>query len=210
MTLLVIMIGMIATTAAALLHPLLRKQPTAPQRVDFDMLVYRDQVAEVDRDVERGLLDHKQSEAARTEIYRRALAAEDAGKSASQPRATSKFSRILPVLLILIILPVGSMMVYIYLGSPELPGKPYAERLKDPDFAEAVKAERMAEQMMTMNPDDQMAAIHGMVDRLAARLKDSPDDLEGWKKLAKAYRVLGEGDKAAAAESRVEALQGKR
>lgn len=33
--------------------------------------------------------------------------------------------------------------------------------------------------------------INQMVDRLAARLKDAPDDLAGWAKLARAYKVQG-------------------
>ncbi|MCR5878867.1 c-type cytochrome biogenesis protein CcmI [Phenylobacterium sp. J367] len=39
---------------------------------------------------------------------------------------------------------------------------------------------------------DQMAAIRGMVDGLAARLKTDPDDPEGWVRLVRAYAVLGE------------------
>jgi cytochrome c-type biogenesis protein CcmH len=33
--------------------------------------------------------------------------------------------------------------------------------------------------------------INQMVDRLAARLKDNPDDVAGWAKLARAYKVQG-------------------
>jgi cytochrome c-type biogenesis protein CcmH len=49
--------------------------------------------------------------------------------------------------------------------------------------------------------------IQGMVDRLAARLRDNPDDLEGWRRLARAYQVLGEADKARDAQARVHALE---
>ena len=38
--------------------------------------------------------------------------------------------------------------------------------------------------------------IRGMVERLAARLEQQPDDKEGWARLAHAYDVLGETDKA--------------
>ncbi len=44
--------------------------------------------------------------------------------------------------------------------------------------------------------------IRNMVERLAARLEANPDDPEGWARLANAWRVLGETDKAAAAEAR--------
>lgn len=39
--------------------------------------------------------------------------------------------------------------------------------------------------------------INEMVDRLAARLKDNPDDLTGWARLARAYKVQGRLDEAA-------------
>lgn len=45
----------------------------------------------------------------------------------------------------------------------------------------------------------QAAMIRGMVDGLAARLKDQPDDPEGWARLVRAYKVLGEADKQAQA-----------
>lgn len=43
------------------------------------------------------------------------------------------------------------------------------------------------------------AMIRGMVDRLAARLADQPDDLAGWQRLAQARAVLGETEAAIAA-----------
>jgi cytochrome c-type biogenesis protein CcmH len=54
----------------------------------------------------------------------------------------------------------------------------------------------------TMAPDAQAAMIRGMVARLAARLEQHPDDKEGWMRLAHAYDVLGEPDKAEMARRR--------
>ena len=48
-------------------------------------------------------------------------------------------------------------------------------------------------------PDQQAAMIRGMVDGLAARLKQDGSDLDGWVKLVRSYKVLGEEDKAQAA-----------
>lgn len=47
-----------------------------------------------------------------------------------------------------------------------------------------------------MSEADRAAFIRSMVDRLASRLADNPDDLDGWLRLGNAYRVLGEADKA--------------
>lgn len=48
-------------------------------------------------------------------------------------------------------------------------------------------------------------AIQGMVERLAARLKEEPDDPAGWARLVRSYRVLGDEAKlnAALSEARV-------
>ena len=47
-----------------------------------------------------------------------------------------------------------------------------------------------------MNETDRDTMIRGMVDRLATRLKQNGDDVEGWLRLVRAYMVLGDRDKA--------------
>lgn len=55
---------------------------------------------------------------------------------------------------------------------------------------------KMAAAVQAMPADAQQRMIHGMVDRLADRLKTDGGDLEGWLRLVRAYGVLREGDKA--------------
>ena len=63
-------------TIGLLLLPLVRKRQSPTEtRSRFDMRVYRDQLAEVDRDAARGLLGAEEAEAARVEVKRRMLAA---------------------------------------------------------------------------------------------------------------------------------------
>ncbi|MCB2136804.1 MAG: c-type cytochrome biogenesis protein CcmI [Rhodobacteraceae bacterium] len=50
-----------------------------------------------------------------------------------------------------------------------------------------------------MSASDRQAMIRGMVDGLAARLADAPDDLEGWHRLIRARVVLGDVAEAQAA-----------
>jgi cytochrome c-type biogenesis protein CcmH len=50
-----------------------------------------------------------------------------------------------------------------------------------------------------LSPAQRTAMIRGMVDNLAARLKENPDDLAGWRRLARSYMVLREYKKAAEA-----------
>tara|TARA_R110000787_G_scaffold16622_25_gene50871 strand:+ start:120247 stop:121353 length:1107 start_codon:yes stop_codon:yes gene_type:complete len=58
-----------------------------------------------------------------------------------------------------------------------------------------------------MTPEERLEMIRSMVDGLEARLKEEPDDLAGWQRLARAWRVLGETAKAEIAEQRIRELQ---
>ena len=51
----------------------------------------------------------------------------------------------------------------------------------------------------TMSPEQRHDMIKGMVARLAARLKEDGSDVEGWLRLLRAYKVLGDKDQARAA-----------
>ena len=57
----------------------------------------------------------------------------------------------------------------------------------------------------SMTPEQRQAMIRAMVAGLASRLEQHPDDKAGWERLARAYDVLGEPDKAQAARARAEA-----
>jgi cytochrome c-type biogenesis protein CcmH len=52
-----------------------------------------------------------------------------------------------------------------------------------------------------MTETDRNAMIRGMVDRLATRLKQNGDDVEGWLRLVRAYMVMGDRDKAMSARA---------
>ncbi|MBJ26464.1 MAG: c-type cytochrome biogenesis protein CcmI [Alphaproteobacteria bacterium] len=58
-----------------------------------------------------------------------------------------------------------------------------------------------------MNQEDRQAMITGMVENLAQKLVENPNDLSGWKRLIRAYRVLGHNDKAEQAEIRLAEIQ---
>jgi cytochrome c-type biogenesis protein CcmH len=71
----------------------------------------------------------------------------------------------------------------------------------------AAKPAGTAEPATTGKPDN--AQILQMVERLAARLKTNPGDLEGWARLARSYKVLGRLDEAEAAYGKASALVNK-
>src|SRR5262249_20406103 len=84
------------------------------------------------------------------------------------------------------------------LGSPPRPPAPSQGR--SGPSAEDVRAAE------AMTPPDRSAMIRGMVDGLAARLEQSPQDVEGWIKLIRSRVVLGESDRARQALERALAI----
>jgi cytochrome c-type biogenesis protein CcmH len=58
-----------------------------------------------------------------------------------------------------------------------------------------------------MDETQRRAFVESMVGRLAARLETAPDDAEGWRRLARAYQVLGRTVEARKAFSRLSALR---
>ena len=47
-----------------------------------------------------------------------------------------------------------------------------------------------------MTPEQRQEMIRGMVDNLATKLRENPNDADGWLRLGRAYKVLGEQDKS--------------
>jgi cytochrome c-type biogenesis protein CcmH len=139
---------------AILIAPLLKGAAEARPRVDYDIVVYRSQLAEIDSEVAEGLLTAEQAEAARAEVHRRMLAAEDAElQMPLQPVArANRYVRIGAIVAIALVIPVGGGALYAALGSPSLPGKPYLWRIhNDPEFGAAASADGLVAQLQA-NP----------------------------------------------------------
>ena len=60
-----------------------------------------------------------------------------------------------------------------------------------------------------MSSQERMEFIRSMVERLAERLEENPNDLNGWRRLLRAYRVLGEKEKAQMVLKRIKKLENK-
>ena len=176
MTLWIFVAALTLGVLALLLWPILRRMPEAQARVDYDLMVYRDQLAEVDRDVERGVVNAEQAQAARTEIQRRMLTAADAESEFTGPATRlERWLRVGVAACVGVVVPAGALALYLVLGTPTLPGLPFASRQADPAF------------QMTR-----------MVDNLIAELKAKPEP-DGYATLAATLFTLKRYDEAAEA-----------
>ena len=125
----------------------------------FALEVYRDQLAELTRDEQRGLLTPEQARAAQIEIERRILAL-DEGKKFQPARPPSHHL----TLAMAVILPLAGFGLYLMLGSPHLPSQSAMDRL--------------AEERSRTSPE---------VQALEAKVGQSPSDAQSWIDLGRAY-----------------------
>ncbi len=165
----------VATLAAAVTYavtrPLGRAHDVAVAN-QSDLAVYKDQLGEIDRDVERGILSEGEAEAARAEIARRVLRQADDDKKIAQGLTKPSDRRsLLPVFYAAsTLIPALSLALYLSYGSPGIPGQPLNERLAGtPETAQA----------------------NDLVAKVEARLRDHPDDGQGWDVIAPVYMAQG-------------------
>ena len=91
-------------------------------------------------------------------------------------------------------------------GADPHAGHPHAEAGDAPGGIQPGPSREQMEAAQEMTPEERDAMIRGMVQRLADRLKENPDDLAGWQRLERAYRVLGDTAKADAAAAEIKRL----
>lgn len=166
-----------AGVVIVVVRPLMRPAD-AIDRSEFDLAVYRDQLAEIDRDVERGLIGEVEAEAARTEIGRRVLSADKQGQRPAGRRPGGRLS----VLALAAFVPAAALVAYVLTGSPELPSQPFAQR--------------------DMAPVEAFAAELAAADAMAEQLQRQPDNIDGWVELGARYAALERWGEAAAAYAR--------
>ena len=155
----------------AVLWPLSRK-PVA-QAGGTEAAVYKDQLAEIDRDAAAGLIGSSEAEAARVEISRRLLAAVD-GQRDLPAQSNLKLRRTSAVMA-LAGLPIAAVALYLSLGSPQLGDFPLAERARTADANQP---------------------LDNLVAQVEAHLDKNPTDGRGWNVLAPVLARLGRYDEA--------------
>lgn len=174
MTLWFVLALMTAAAVFAVLWPL--GQRNASARQGSETVVYKDQLAEVQRDSEAGLIGATEAAAARIEISRRLLAASEAEEGASS--SPNLWFRRTVAVIALTALPLTAVVLYASFGSPSLGDFPLAQRSRT-------------------------AVATGSMDKLIAQvethLEKNPTDGRGWEVLAPVLARIGRYDEAARA-----------
>jgi len=192
MTLWAILTIMTSAAAVFLAAPFLRRldQPhEAPGARDIE--IYRDQLAEVEKETAAGLIDRDQAETANAEIKRRLLAADRA--SAPMLARFSLGERNFAAVAIAGIIVLGSVGLYALNGSPDLPSGAPQIGSAGPQGASAVDA--LAAAMLPPGAEGQsrsqsqanLGTVDEMIARLVERLNRNANDPEGWRMLGWSY-----------------------
>jgi cytochrome c-type biogenesis protein CcmH len=161
----VILACLTAIALLVLLRPLASAAAKDPAPDAFDAAVYRDQLGEIESDRARGLIGETEAEAARLEIARRLLRA-DSKERVSDRTAKSSGAKIAATIGVALTLPLLALGLYLVYGSPRLPDQPLAARLEDPASDKNLEA---------------------LVARVEARLREHPEEGEGWEVIAPVY-----------------------
>jgi cytochrome c-type biogenesis protein CcmH len=167
-----------------------------------DLKVYRDQLAEVDRDLARGTLTEEEGQRLRVEVSRRLLEADRS--LASQAAPTARGSLIWAGVLVIAVLG-GALWVYDRMGAPGYADLPLASRLAAADQAlqsRPSQAETLAI-LPAASPIDPGAEFTALMDKLRAAVTQRPDDAMGLELLARNESALGNYQAAYEAQTKL-------
>ena len=162
----------VLTVAAtiSLLVPLARTVSRQDDTREHDAEVYYDQLREIDRDIDAGLIAEEEAEYARAEVGRRLLKA-TAGSSNSRSGASlSSAARYV----VIVFLPVMAVIGYLAIGKPGMPAQPLAARIQAPASEET--------------------DLTKLVAQAESHLANNPGDGRGWDVLAPIYLNLGRAE----------------
>ena len=161
--------------------------------------VYRDQMAELDREFVMGNLNYQELKAVRDELSQRLLA--DVGAAGLTDAAASQVTNAptasaavlwrkpwLSIALLVFVVPVSSMLMYSVLGEPAALD-PMALK-QGVDASAEVTPEKLTE----------------MATALTRRLQDEPNSMEGWVMLGRVQRARGHFEESAEAYAKALAL----
>lgn len=181
MTLFIVAVAVfVAVALSFLLPPLLRKHTPAMPDIT-SLAIYREQLQELQADFANGAILEAQFREAEQELKRRLLEETHVQTTPTNDRNRQRWLAVA----IALALPLGSFALYKLLGHPS---------------AFVAPANHSGTSITAENITPQQFAT--MTQRLVVRLRQQPNDPQGWAMLAKAYMALGRGNDAIMAYDR--------
>lgn len=194
--------------AALLARPLLRRSAAPQDALDFDLKVYRDQLAEVESDLDRGILGTDEAERVRAEIKRRILEA-DRASNQTVTGPTSQRAGLLLAGVVTVLVVGGSLALYDRIGAGGAADMPLAGRA---DSTEQTRRSQAEVEALIGDATEMEAAADpsyiDLVDKLRDTVATRPDDVTGHQLLADHEARLGHFAAAHKAMARVIELKG--
>lgn len=177
----IIAAGLVGLALLFVLPPLLSKrgQTEDVDQDELNLAVFRQQVRELDSDLATGELDEQQYKTARRDLERELLY-DVTGKGTG---ADSGGGRWAPVLLA-VALPAVAISLYLHLGDTSV-----IPRLEAAANGQVPAAHPGA-------PGGQMPPLEVMVQRLADKMQQNPENLEGWMMLGRTYFAISQPERA--------------
>ena len=184
------MVWILGALACFIFIGLIARSIVTPRDLDSgvaskDLLIYKDQLVEVERDLEKGVLSKSESDAARIEVSRRILLADKRSKLEKQTVSISQNHNKLITFIILIFILAGSFSIYAFLGNPSLPDMPLQARLAE---IKENRSQRISqEEAELLVPDEIIEAPSdylALVSKLRIAMKERPNDIQGLRLLA--------------------------
>ena len=184
------MVWILGALACIIFIGLIARSIVTPRDLDSgvaskDLLIYKDQLVEVERDLEKGVLSKSESDAARIEVSRRILLADKRSKIEKQTVSISQNHNKIITFIILIFILAGSFSIYAFLGNPSLPDMPLQARLAE---IKENRSQRISqEEAELLVPDEIIEAPSdylALVSKLRIAMKERPNDIQGLRLLA--------------------------
>jgi cytochrome c-type biogenesis protein CcmH len=175
------------------LPTLLRKRnpETGAERDTTNVSVYRDQLAELDNDLRADILTQEQYEQSKRELQQRMLQDIPQGETMTTATVGGSHKNVATITLTALAIPLLAVSLYLWLGNTKaLLPQPAVEQMP----------------MAGMTDEAGHANISSVLENLTARLREQPDDVEGWLMLGRTYAIMRRFTDAKSAYERVMAL----
>ncbi|MET0065224.1 MAG: c-type cytochrome biogenesis protein CcmI [Candidatus Thiodiazotropha sp.] len=173
--------GLTVLAMAFVALPLLRKNVnTGVTSDELNLAIFKQQLAELDNDLAAGNLEQARYEAARTDLEKELLSDIDADEDNKTRQKMSGQTMAAVALLV----PLAALTLYQVIGSPEIIPRLGAQT------AESGMPPHGSAAGTPSAPGQGMPPMEVLVERLAAKLQEQPENLEGWIILGRSYMSM--------------------